>query len=45
MFVILRITEGDDKLLKYPAMLHNSGLMQINKINLSPHSEFDVDAT
>jgi hydrogenase nickel incorporation protein HypB len=41
--VILSVTEGEDKPLKYPAMFHNSDLMLINKIDLLPHLEFDVE--
>ncbi len=42
--VILSVTEGDDKPLKYPDMFHAADLMVINKIDLLPHVEFDVDA-
>ena len=40
--VVLSITEGEDKPLKYPQMFHNSGLMLLNKIDLLPHLTFDV---
>ena len=41
--VILSVTEGDDKPLKYPDMFHAAGLMLINKIDLLPHVSFDVE--
>ena len=40
--VVLSVTEGEDKPLKYPQMFHNSGLMVLNKIDLLPHLNFDV---
>jgi hydrogenase nickel incorporation protein HypB len=42
--VILSVTEGEDKPLKYPDMFHAAGLLLINKIDLLPYVEFDVDA-
>ncbi len=42
--VILSVTEGDDKPIKYPDMFRAADLMIINKIDLLPHIEFDVDA-
>jgi hydrogenase nickel incorporation protein HypB len=41
--VILSTTEGDDKPLKYPDMFAASDLMLVNKLDLLPHLEFDVD--
>lgn len=41
--VILSVTEGDDKPLKYPYMFHGSNLMILNKIDLLPYVEFDID--
>jgi hydrogenase nickel incorporation protein HypB len=40
--VILSITEGEDKPLKYPHMFRAASLMLINKIDLLPHVEFDI---
>ena len=40
---ILSVTEGEDKPLKYPDMFAASRLMLINKIDLLPHLNFDVD--
>lgn len=42
--VILSVTEGDDKPLKYPDMFHGSHLLLINKTDLLPYVDFDVDA-
>ena len=41
--VILSVTEGEDKPLKYPDMFAASDLMLINKMDLLPHVDFDVD--
>jgi hydrogenase nickel incorporation protein HypB len=41
---ILSVTEGDDKPLKYPHMFRASSLMVLNKIDLLPHVDFEVDA-
>lgn len=41
--VILSVTEGDDKPLKYPHMFRTCGLMIVNKLDLLPHVQFDVD--
>jgi len=42
--VILSVTEGEDKPLKYPDMFHVASLMLLNKVDLLPHLAFDVDA-
>ncbi|HTR57556.1 MAG TPA: hydrogenase nickel incorporation protein HypB [Casimicrobiaceae bacterium] len=42
--VILSVTEGDDKPLKYPDMFHAADLVIINKMDLLPHVDFDVTA-
>ncbi|MBW7984631.1 hydrogenase nickel incorporation protein HypB [Enterobacillus tribolii] len=41
---VLSVTEGEDKPLKYPHMFAASSLMIINKIDLLPYLNFDVDA-
>jgi hydrogenase nickel incorporation protein HypB len=41
--VILSVTEGEDKPLKYPDMFHSSDICLINKIDLLPHLNFDVE--
>ncbi|MBT4888939.1 MAG: hydrogenase nickel incorporation protein HypB [Rhodospirillales bacterium] len=40
--VILSVTEGEDKPLKYPDMFHAADLMLLNKVDLLPHLNFDV---
>ena len=40
--VILSVTEGDDKPLKYPNMFRAADLMILNKIDLLPHVDFDL---
>ena len=42
--VIMSVTEGADKPLKYPHMFRASDLMLINKIDLLPYVDFDVAA-
>lgn len=42
--VLLSVTEGDDKPLKYPYMFHGAELMVINKCDLLPYVDFDVAA-
>lgn len=39
--VILSVTEGEDKPLKYPDMFRAASLMLVNKIDLLPYLEFD----
>ncbi|XBS71820.1 hydrogenase nickel incorporation protein HypB [Acerihabitans sp. KWT182] len=41
--VVLSVTEGEDKPLKYPHMFAAAGLMILNKIDLLPWVHFDVD--
>ncbi|WP_025038301.1 hydrogenase nickel incorporation protein HypB [Bradyrhizobium sp. DOA9] len=41
--VILSVTEGEDKPIKYPHMFQSANLMILNKIDLLPHVDFDVD--
>jgi hydrogenase nickel incorporation protein HypB len=41
--MILSVTEGDEKPLKYPMMFHESKLMIINKIDLVQYTNFNVD--
>lgn len=40
--VIISVTEGEDKPLKYPDMFHTSDICIINKIDLLPYLKFDV---
>jgi len=41
--VIISITEGEDKPLKYPDMFHSSDICLINKLDLLPHLNFDIE--
>jgi hydrogenase nickel incorporation protein HypB len=41
--VVLSVTEGEDKPLKYPKMFRNARYAVINKIDLLPYVDFDVD--
>jgi hydrogenase nickel incorporation protein HypB len=41
---ILSVTEGEDKPLKYPDMFAASDLVLLNKTDLLPHLDFDVEA-
>ena len=41
---ILSVTEGEDKPLKYPDMFHAADLLLLNKTDLLPHLDFDVEA-
>ena len=40
--VVLSTTEGDDKPLKYPAMIRNSSVLIINKTDLIPYVSCDI---
>ncbi|NOQ34367.1 MAG: hydrogenase nickel incorporation protein HypB [Methylococcaceae bacterium] len=40
---VLSVTEGEDKPLKYPDMFHAADLMILNKVDLLPHLDFDVE--
>jgi len=40
--VILSVTEGEDKPLKYPDMFRAADLMLLNKCDLLPHLDFDA---
>lgn len=42
--VVLSVTEGDDKPLKYPAMFQRASVLIINKIDLVPYVDADVSA-
>lgn len=41
--VILSVTEGEDKPIKYPHMFRASDIMILNKIDLLPYVQFDVE--
>jgi hydrogenase nickel incorporation protein HypB len=40
---ILSVTEGEDKPVKYPHMFRAAQVMILNKIDLLPHLDFDVE--
>ena len=42
--VILSVTEGEDKPIKYPDMFRAASLMLLNKCDLLPYLSFNVDA-
>jgi hydrogenase nickel incorporation protein HypB len=42
--VVLSVTEGEDKPLKYPDMFAAADLMLLNKSDLLPHLDFDMEA-
>jgi hydrogenase nickel incorporation protein HypB len=41
--MVTAITEGEDKPLKYPLMFRTCELVVVNKIDLLPHLDFDLD--
>lgn len=43
MIALFAVTEGEDKPLKYPKMFREARYAVINKIDLLPHLDFDVD--
>jgi hydrogenase nickel incorporation protein HypB len=42
--VLLSVTEGDDKLIKYPAIFQRSHALVITKADLLPYTNFKVEA-
>ena len=40
--VMLSVTEGEDKPIKYPDMFHRAAVVLLNKIDLLPYVRFDV---
>ncbi|MEQ9300068.1 MAG: hydrogenase nickel incorporation protein HypB [Cyclobacteriaceae bacterium] len=43
--VVVSVTEGEDKPLKYPTMFESANVCIINKIDLLPYVDFDVEKT
>ena len=41
--MVTSVTEGEDKPLKYPLMFRSCELVVINKIDLLPHLDFDIE--
>jgi hydrogenase nickel incorporation protein HypB len=42
--MVTAVTEGEDKPLKYPLMFRACELVLVNKIDLLPHLDFDLDS-
>ena len=42
--VVLSVTEGEDKPLKYPVMFQKADLVLLTKVDLIPHLDFDVES-
>ena len=41
--MVFSITEGEEKPLKYPVMFRSADVVVVNKIDLLPHLDFDLD--
>lgn len=41
--VVLSVTEGDDKVAKYPPIFQRADAVVVNKIDLLPHTDFSLD--
>ena len=41
--MVAAVTEGEDKPLKYPLMFRTCEVVLVNKVDLLPHLEFDLD--
>jgi hydrogenase nickel incorporation protein HypB len=41
--MVCSVTEGEDKPLKYPLMFRTCELVVVNKVDLLPHLDFDLD--
>ena len=41
--MVYSVTEGEDKPLKYPVMFRSVDVVLLNKIDLVPHLDADVD--
>ena len=41
--VVLSVTEGEDKPLKYPSIFFKSELLLLSKVDLLPHVPFDIE--
>src|SRR3954463_13043851 len=41
--MVCSVTEGEDKPLKYPLMFRTCDLVLVNKVDLLPHLDFDLD--
>jgi hydrogenase nickel incorporation protein HypB len=41
--MVFSITEGEEKPLKYPVMFRSADVIAVNKMDLAPHLDFDID--
>ena len=41
--ILLSVTEGDDKPLKYPSMFFTGDIFIINKVDLAPYVDFNIE--
>jgi hydrogenase nickel incorporation protein HypB len=41
--MVCSVTEGEDKPLKYPLMFRTCDLVVVNKVDLLPHLDYDLD--
>ena len=41
--MVSSVTEGEDKPLKYPLMFRTCDLVIVNKVDLLPHLDYDID--
>ena len=39
---VISVTEGDDKVLKYPLVFHQAAAILVNKIDLLPYTDFNL---
>jgi len=42
--MVFAVTEGEEKPLKYPVMFRATDVVVVNKVDLLPHLDFDLDA-
>jgi hydrogenase nickel incorporation protein HypB len=42
--MVYSVTEGEEKPLKYPVMFRSVDLVAVNKVDLIPHLDYDLDA-
>ena len=40
---VLSVTEGDDKPSKYPVLFREAGVLLVNKVDLLPHIDCDIE--
>jgi hydrogenase nickel incorporation protein HypB len=41
--MVYSVTEGEEKPLKYPVMFRSADLVLVNKVDLLPHLDYDID--